>query len=352
MKRTTKQYLDYSDWPATDKTLWKAAVAPGKDLFDDGGPGAHLSDRTICQLRYTYGKFLYFLSTEHDELLERNPAARIDAKLVEEFVKWQPATCGRVTISIYLYHLWLALRNMYPTKDWRWLLTIYKRIKARVKARPERHHLVTSDKLYDLGIKLMDAAIASGKPPTSWRVQTGFRDGLIIALLASIPLRRRSLAALRIGKQLIQSGDHWVLDIPAQDVKTKRPLDYPLSRELSRRVDTYVNEIRRRTAGADTHDYLWASSRGGPLRAQLIYKAVRRRTRKALGFPINLHRFRLAAATLWSVRDPGNVRGAKDLLGHASFATTEKYYIMAQSRLAGRALARRIDSLKKGETAR
>jgi hypothetical protein len=48
----------------------------------------------------------------------------------------------------------------------------------------------------------MDDALACGKPPTSWRVQTAFRDGLIIALLALIPLRRRTLSALRIGKQL------------------------------------------------------------------------------------------------------------------------------------------------------
>ena len=71
-----------------------------------------------------------------------------------------------------------------------------------------------------------------------------------------------------------------------------------------------------------------------------IYAAVRKRTRKALGFGVNLHRFRHAAATLWSTQDPANVRGAKDLLGQASFQTTEKHYIMAQSRLAGRALAR------------
>jgi len=77
---------------------------------------------------------------------------------------------------------------------------------------------------------------------------------------------------------------------------------------------------------------------------------VRRRTRKALGFAVNLHRFRRAAATLWSRQDPANVRGAKDLLGHASFATTEKHYIMAQSRIAGRALARAIGNVGKGST--
>jgi hypothetical protein len=40
------------------------------------------------------------------------------------------------------------------------------------------------------------------------------------------------------------------------------------------------------------------------------------------------------------------VRGAKDLLGQTTFATTEKHYIMAQSRVAGRALARAVDRLK------
>jgi integrase len=61
-----------------------------------------------------------------------------------------------------------------------------------------------------------------------------------------------------------------------------------------------------------------------------------------LGFAVNPHRFRHAAASLWSIRDPVNVRGAKDLLGHASFRTTENFYVMSQSRVAGRALARAI----------
>jgi integrase len=82
--------------------------------------------------------------------------------------------------------------------------------------------------------------------------------------------------------------------------------------------------------------------------AAAIYNAVRKRTRKELGFPVSLHRFRAAAATFWSIKDPANIRGAKDLLGHSSFATTEKDYIMARSRLAGRALARVIDDLGKG----
>ena len=58
--------------------------------------------------------------------------------------------------------------------------------------------------------------------------------------------------------------------------------------------------------------------------------------------------FATPQATLWSIHDPANVRGVKDLLGHASFDTTEEYYIMGQSRLAGRALARAIGKVGRG----
>ena len=98
------------------------------------------------------------------------------------------------------------------------------------------------------------------------------------------------------------------------------------------------------------NDYLWATKEGGRMSDKTNYATVRRRTREALGFPVNPHRFRRAAATLWSSRDPANVRGVKDLLGHASFNTTETHYIMAQSRVAGHALARAIEGRQKGGT--
>lgn len=342
MKRKHRLYCRYPEWPETDKALWEAAFAPAMDPFDEGGAGAHLSPRTLAQLRYTWGKYLFFLAAKHPALLSRAPAEQFNAETIKEFVKSQPASCGGVTVSIYLFHLWLTLHYLCPRGEWSWLIAISHRVKAQAKPKPEQHHLVTSVTLYKLGLRLMDRALLMSNRRTSWRAQNTFRDGLIIALLALVPLRRRTLASLRIGKHLKKSGGQWFLDIPAEDVKTGRPLEYPIAPELSQRIDIYVDKIRPKTAGARTHDYLWASSRGRPMQGQVIYNAVREHTRRELGIPVNLQRFRRAAATLWSVRDPANARGAKDLLGHASFATTEKYYIMAQSRLAGRALERAI----------
>ena len=135
-------------------------------------------------------------------------------------------------------------------------------------------------------------------------------------------------------------GGHWLLDIPAANTKTRRPLEFPIPDVLSARIDLYLTCFRIAITGANEHQGLWPSARGIPMGGGAIYDAVRRQTREALVFPVNLHRFRSAAGNLWSIVDPGNVRGVKDLLGQTSFGTTEKHYIGAQSRLAGRALAK------------
>lgn len=74
MKRRGKQYLEYLKWPAADRNLWAAAFARGQDVFDDAGPGSCFAERTVAQLKYTYGKFLFFLAAEHADLLDLAPA--------------------------------------------------------------------------------------------------------------------------------------------------------------------------------------------------------------------------------------------------------------------------------------
>lgn len=49
----------------------------------------------------------------------------------------------------------------------------------------------------------------------------------------------------------------------------------------------------------------------------------------------------------YAVKNSSSVAAMVDLLGHASFGTTEKYYIMSQSRMAGRALARVVSNIGK-----
>jgi integrase/recombinase XerD len=350
MARAPNMQLPYPAWPEEDRKRWSAANKAGADPFDDCGMAAHLAEPSRKALQASYGRFLGFVASEHSRLLDCPPETRPDRKIVAAYVAFRGQSCGESGIAIDLHHLRLALRYICPGTNWTWLAKITRRISAKAKLRPQKHHLVTSERLYALGIELMDraAARAADAADVSKADAFDYRDGLILTLLALVPLRRRTLGALRIGQQLVKYGDQWALDIPPQDVKAKRALDYPISPDLSRRIDLYLGKFRCRVPGAARHDGLWPSNQGRLMDAGTIYDTVRRRTGVAFGFPINLHRFRLAAGTLWSIHDPANVQGVKDLLGHASFdTTTQKHYIMAQSRLAGRVLLRAIGNVLK-----
>ena len=72
-----------------------------------------------------------------------------------------PHPAEEVTIAKNLRNLRLTLQYICPGEDWSWLLTIINRIAAQAKHKPEKHHLVTSETLYALGIELMDGAIAN-----------------------------------------------------------------------------------------------------------------------------------------------------------------------------------------------
>jgi hypothetical protein len=123
-------------------------------------------------------------------------------------VQYRRPACSERAIATELHHLRLALRLVYPGVDWTWLLAATKRIAAQAKSRPQKHHLITSERLYALGFALMDEAIetAGAVGAVSKACAFDYRDGLMIALLSAIPIRRRTFAGLRIGTQLVRSG--------------------------------------------------------------------------------------------------------------------------------------------------
>jgi hypothetical protein len=86
---------------------------------------------------------------------------------------------------------------------------------------------------------------------------------------------------LALTQHLVKIGDDWLLDIPAADTKTARPLEFPLPNELSRPISLYLAHLRDMIAGENNHDGMWPSTRGRPMDSGSIYDAVRRRLRDA-----------------------------------------------------------------------
>ena len=128
------------------------------------------------------------------------------------------------------------------------------------------------------------------------------------------------------------------------DTKTRRAMEFPIPDDLSEPIDLYLTRSAARSRVQRTTMDFGRRQGADPWVADQSMTRFVVELQKHWASPVNLHRFRRAAGNLWSISDPANVRGVKDLLGHTDFGTTEKHYIGAQSRLAGRALAKVLRS--------
>jgi integrase len=345
MAPLAKKHLPFDAWPDEDRALCSVAFQDG-DPFAEESRAAQMSTATRIGLRAAHARFLGFLTLEDPARLGVPMEARVDRNSIKAFVKHLRQSCRDTTVASTLHKLRLFLRLVSSEREWSWLKTIEKRIAAQATPKFDPCQEITSATLFALGLQLMAEAENSARLAgriTKEQALT-YRDGLIIALLAAVPLRKRTFAALTTDRHLVKVGSGWLLDIPAADTKTQRALEFPIPDRLSEPLGLYLTKFRVEIRGANQHQGLWPSAKGCPMVGGAIYDAVRRRTFERLGVPVNLHHFRAAAGNLWSISDPVNVRGAKDLLGHADFKTTERHYLGARSRMAGRAFARVLRS--------
>jgi integrase len=170
-----------------------------------------------------------------------------------------------------------------------------------------------------------------------------YRDGLMIALLAADPIRRSNFASLTLHQNIVRVGSIWVIVLAAEETKGRKALEYPVPPRVGERLDRYLTHYRPVIHGSRTHAGLWASTKGCPMMSGAIYDAVCRRTKAAFGQSINLHLFRDAAATFWSMNDPEAVMGTRDLLGHEKFSTTDQFYRQSQTMTASRGYAQMLE---------
>jgi integrase len=241
---------------------------------------------------------------------------------------------------------------MDPGRDWSWIYRMASSIRARHKpARPKRHRLVDITRLLDLGISLMAEA---ENQSTKLRRFKAYRDGLMIALLASRPLRLRNLTGLALDRTLVRRGDAWWVQIPAAETKTKEPIELPRPELLVPHLETYLADHRagivalRGCCSGASGAALWLSTHGIPMTDNGIYTRIVVRTCEGLGQPINPHLFRDSAATSIAIGDPAHIGVASRLLGHRTGSTTERYYNQARNVEASRLMQNHLLALRKG----
>jgi hypothetical protein len=267
---------------------------------------------------------------------------RVGAERARAYVEAVARRVKPMSVAAEIGHLVLAVSAMAPEVDWKWLRRWQYQYQKRAQSRDKRQKLVHPRRLIDLGLLLMDGAEGL---PNYKKAARQFRDGLLIALLAARPLRRRAFSSLCLDRHVHRVGLRFVLAIDADDTKTGQGYDFELPELLAPYFTRYLANYRLRFPQAAAEQALWLSSKGGQLGAQAIYDLVCRRTREAFGFAINPHMFRDIAATAIARDAPEQVAIARDLLTHAKLDTTVRYYTHSQTIEAGRAYGALLDQL-------
>lgn len=338
-KAPERACLKVAAWPEQDRLLWTAATRPS-DLLDPetGARSAH-AKRSNAKAEKGYGRWLTYLHLADPGTLSVRPADRITPEQVRGYVRsLQELGNASGTILARLQELGEVAKVLNPARDWTFINRIASRVRAAHRPARSKTHLKLTDELLALALSLVEKA----RSCSGLEAAILHRDGLLIGILTLLPLRRKNFAALVLGRNLIRNGDGWLLIVSEEDTKTHRQIELPFPVVLEEALDLYLQAHRpflvertgRWTASID--DQLWISKDGSPMTEIALYDRIRARTAEAFGTPLNPHLFRDAAATTLAIADPAHVRIAAPLLGHASFATTERYYQQATAMSAHR----------------
>ena len=231
-------------WPALDQAAWMAALQPG-DVLDPGGVAARWAIATRGLVADGYGHWLTWLDRQGalDPLLP--PAARVTRARLLAYAEHLTATVAAFTVAARIEQVGNAMRALEPRQDWRWIQRAADRLRAQaVSVRDKRARLQSPDHLVTLGMTLMQDAEdpARGRPADR---ASAYRDGLLIALLALRPMRRRNLKAILCDQHLVRRGAEWWLVFAAAETKTRQPLEFPFPADLMPGLQRYLEGTGR-----------------------------------------------------------------------------------------------------------
>ena len=171
------------------------------------------------------------------------------------------------------------------------------------------------------------------------RSKLGFRDYLILRLLAESGIRRGELSAMRIGNLQSHNGGYSLFfpSLKKRKVRGKEALkEKKINREVPLRNDLYTDlqrylkqEYNGRQTNQDLPLFRTSGKHGAyektAISSKAIYDLVKKYIKRAeIEKRITPHSFRHSAATNW-LTEGSDLATVKELLGHEHITSTEVY---------------------------
>jgi integrase len=161
---------------------------------------------------------------------------------------------------------------------------------------------------------------------------------LAVEILIYMPIRLQNLARLEFDRHLfLRDGPGAVstLDIPADEVKNKRPIEFDVPPHIARMLIEYRDHIAPKIIGRRP-DRLFVNPDGTPKHPQTLSKLIGRTVRRYAGADLSPHQLRHLTAKILLDDSPGAFELVKQLLGHENLKTTVNAYAGIDTRRACR----------------
>ena len=337
-------------WPTIDQLRYCEAREV-TSFLSGPKPARKWSARRCRIVEQGYGQWMSFLARNSWLDPDLAPEARVAVDRVRMFVIQLQERVASWSVAMTVESLARMLAVMAPDQDWTWLQKIVSSLKMIAKSeRDKRGHMVDARQLLALGVDLMDQALEMG---ARCHAATCMRDGLLIAVVVSCPVRIANLTAITISEHIWFDDGSYRLSFSEEETKNGRAYEGELSPALSFYVNVYLRDHRRRLlaqGNGEKTDRLWINRWGHAMQEGAIRTQIEKRTCDAFGRHVWPHLVRSIAATSFVDHDPDMVGLVPDLLGHADHQTAHKYYILADGARAHHAVqsafeARRMAAL-------
>lgn len=329
-------------WPHNDKAAWNALFIEG-DIIDGAGPSVNWTEGSRIKRAQSYGTWLSFLSGIGKLGTGADVTDLVTKGTLQAFIKYEFKRCHMRTVYIHLVDIYALSKSMSPDKDWSWLREFLNRFRTQCnigEIKPREN--ISAQEIFSWAFDTMRKA-ASEHRQGRIRPAVHFRDGLMLGLLISRPLRVRTFMCIELDRHLITTTGGFELRFQPSDVKDKKPHEYTIPQELIEPMQQYLTVYRPTLLKGKISNHLWITYYGTPYSIEGFKRQMPVVTKKAFGKELRPHSFRHIAATSIAINDPTHVNIIAPLLGHSSLAMSEKHYNRASS---SEAAARYQDMVK------
>jgi integrase len=318
-------------WPEADRNAWHAACQPAARL-KSGGVAGHLKPVTRDDHARHYGCFLGFLDRGGLLRTDGPAAANVTADNVDAYLAELKGRVGSVTVHGSICKLRRAAQYIDPGRDLTWLAEIGKDLALVARPRSKFDRLVLTEVLVEAGLTLIHEAEHS-RNLTKLARACQVRNGLMVALLALCPIRRKNFAALEIGRSIVEIHGTWWIVLSASETKEKRADERPINELLTPVIDRYLGQHRPVLARSDNPpSALWLSANdGAPITAKHVANVIRKSTLSTVGVDVSPHLFRTSAASAAATYGGENPYLGSALLDHTHPSVTNEHYNRATS---------------------